>query len=172
MAGVHAFLDPHHYGPLFVRAEIAPPPVRTRMLDATHAAAEEEVRGGRLDRAGDVYAFLAHTDSSAARLESVFASLQRMLEVEPAHPEALYQTGKIGAMTGAHLDVAERALRTYAEHAGGDRMDGAHYRLGQIAQHRGDVAAARREYQAALALNPAFTDARTALEALDGEPPP
>ena len=164
---MHAYLEPNHYGPMLARAEPAPGWARDRLLPMVHSAADTEVTAARLDRAGELYAFLAHSDSSAPALAGIRASLRRMLDAEPAHLEALYQLGKLGALTGADLDAAEQAMRRYLEVApAGDRTDGAHYRLGQIAEHRGDVEGARREYEAALALDPDYAAVRTALDAL------
>ena len=53
----------------------------------------------------------------------------------------------------------------YQPAAGEPSLAWAHYRLGLIYSHREDHAAARREYQAALELDPKHEQAKQALKA-------
>jgi tetratricopeptide (TPR) repeat protein len=89
-----------------------------------------------------------------------------------AHPDnylALYTLGRIASETGHDLERGEQALRRCLEltpriqepdHAG------ARYRLGMIAEKTQRTADARREYQAALVLEPTLDKAATALARL------
>lgn len=80
-----------------------------------------------------------------------------------------YSLGRAGAVWGQQLDVAQRALTAYLAHTphdGEPTLAAAHYRLGTVHAQRGDTAAARAAYQAALRLDPSLAAARTALDAL------
>jgi tetratricopeptide (TPR) repeat protein len=71
---------------------------------------------------------------------------------------AYYQIGRLSAMSGLRLDDGERALRSYLAGeppAGAPSKATAFWRLGTILQKKGDIAGARRAYEAGLALEPA-----------------
>ena len=97
---------------------------------------------------------------------AAFESMERLLRARPDDPVALYEIGRIAALSGRDLDRGEASLRRYLEHSPkGDepsRAD-AHVRLGEIDQRRGDRDGARREYRTALELDPGAADARQAL---------
>ena len=88
------------------------------------------------------------------------------------HPDnylALYTLGRIASETGLHLARGETALRRCLQLT--PRIEepdhaGAHYRLGMIAEKASRPADARRDYQAALALEPVFPEASAALARL------
>jgi tetratricopeptide (TPR) repeat protein len=110
-------------------------------------------------------------DTTVTGRMASFGLLQRVVAAEPANLEAWYQMGKIGALTGERLDEAWAALERYVEEGpveDGPTLAGAHWRLGMIHEHRGDVDAARAAFERALALDPEFTAARQALEQLGG----
>ena len=73
-------------------------------------------------------------------------------------------------MSGQNLERGDAALRAYiaAPPENGPSVANAHYRLGIIAEKRGDKEFARREYQAALDLNPYYKEAKKALAAIGG----
>ena len=117
---------------------------------------------------------LVNLDSAeTARLE-VLEILAAVVVRQPDNLGAHYQIGKIGALTGKRLDMAEASLRVYLQHdepAGGPSHAGAHWRLGMIFEHRGETELARAEYETALKLSPNLRQAREALEKL-GTPEP
>jgi tetratricopeptide (TPR) repeat protein len=111
----------------------------------------------------------ANTLASEKRYDEALAACEKFLADHPDHYLALYTLGRIAAETGRELARGEAALRRCLEitpqiqepdHAG------AHYRLGMIAEKNNRPADARREYEAALALEPAFSEAKTALARL------
>lgn len=100
---------------------------------------------------------------------AAYATLEPLLARTPPDVPALYQVGRIGAVSGQELDRAEAALRAYLQHtppAGAPSHAGAHWRLGMIAEHRRDTAAARRAYETALQLDPNHAQAKEALKKL------
>ena len=94
------------------------------------------------------------------------------LRAAASHPDDtrfIYQIGRLGALTGADLDRAEQNLRRYltlTPEPGEPSHAAAHWRLGMIAEHRGDRTAARVEYEAALRLDPELAQAKEALKRL------
>jgi tetratricopeptide (TPR) repeat protein len=121
-----------------------PDSIAPRMaLAAQHAAARE------WDRALELYEELARRD--------------------PPVWNALYQVGRVGALSGSHLDRAEAALRAYLARPPAAHEiphHAAYWRLGMVQEHRGDVAGARRSYQEALRLEPGHRPSQDALRKL------
>ena len=164
-------LEPGHFIPAFGGGDRAPWEVRQELAGMARDAAAAETGAGRHDRAAQLLAFTIHADTTEAGLEASYRGLRDLLAVAPEHPQALYQLGKVGAVGGIHLGEAEEALRTFLaldDEESRGRADGAHWRLGQIAEHRGEMDEARRQYEAALEINPEYQNARAALEALEG----
>lgn len=116
-----------------------------------------------------VHSTLAAYYANAKQYDRAFAVIDARLKVKPADAAALFALGRTASMSGQNLDRGERALKAYiaAPLQTGPPVANAHYRLGLIAEKRGDRAAARKEYQQALALNPKLEDATKALSALD-----
>jgi tetratricopeptide (TPR) repeat protein len=117
---------------------------------------------------------LASVHAAGKRWDAAFAALDRLLAREPGDASALYNTGRVAALSGLRLESGERALRAYL--ARPHRADlpshaAAHWRLGMILEARGDFAGARREYGSALRLEPQHADAQAALRALNDRAP-
>lgn len=101
--------------------------------------------------------------------EAAFDAFEAMLKADPGNWDALYQIGKTGALSGQRLDRAEEYLKRYLGHSPGSEsapLANAHFRLGAVYQKKGNKAAARGEYEAALKLDPHLEDARKALSGL------
>ncbi|CAN5622389.1 hypothetical protein BH23GEM9_BH23GEM9_26890 [soil metagenome] len=95
--------------------------------------------------------------------------LQPLVERDRPHHGALYLVGRLSAVSGIELERGERALRRYLQSTpqpGEPSHAAARTRIGDILQHRGDMAGARREYEAALRLDPEFQPAKDALRRL------
>ena len=93
------------------------------------------------------------------KYEEAFAVYEAALKTAPDNYALLYGVGRAAAQTGLHLDRGEQTLRRCLElkPAGEDApLEAAHWRLGNIAEKKGDKAAAKAEYEAALAINPKF----------------
>jgi tetratricopeptide (TPR) repeat protein len=105
------------------------------------------------------------------RPAEAFAAVEAYQKRHPADPVVHYQLGRVAAVTGQQLDRGEAALRKYLAVAPtpGPNVpapSAAYLRLGNIAERRGDTAAARAAYEQALRLEPRSAPARRALAAL------
>lgn len=95
-----------------------------------------------------------------------FEVYERLLEKNPAEMTACYQIGRVAALSGERLERGTECLRSYLSHEPGPdepSLASAHYRLGLLYEKKGSRDLARREYSAALELDPLYTDARQAL---------
>lgn len=106
-----------------------------------------------------------------ARPAEAFALVDAFQKRRPHDPVALYQVGRLAAVTGEQLDRGEAALRKYVTVApppsiSVPTLSNAHFRLGNIQEKRGDRAAARAEYQRAVKLDGRNEAAKRALAAL------
>lgn len=111
----------------------------------------------------------ANTLASEKRYDEALVVCEKFLLTAPDNYLALYTLGRIASETGRELARGETALRRCLELT--PRIEepdhaGAHYRLGMIAEKAARPADARREYQAALALEPEFPEAKAALARL------
>jgi tetratricopeptide (TPR) repeat protein len=101
--------------------------------------------------------------------ETAFEQLEALAAM-PSRPEALYEIGRLSASSGKRLNRGEEALKKYLDRpaAGPDEPSfaSAHHRLGFLYEKKKDRALARREYTAALELDPMLTEARQALAKL------
>lgn len=137
-----------------------------------HACVEKEMQfvATNWPDSAAVHSQLAAYYTSAKQYDRAFAVLDRRLQSKPNEPVTLYAFGRTASISGQNLDRGEQALRAYiaAPGAVGAAPANAHYRLGLILEKKGDKAAARAEYQAALQLNPGYGEAKKALAALGG----
>jgi tetratricopeptide (TPR) repeat protein len=102
--------------------------------------------------------------------EDAFAAFEKAVEVDPGATHALYQIGRTGAMSETNLDRAIECLQMYLQNKparGAPTWANAHWRLGMLYDIKGDKAAARKEFEAALALDPDDENAKEALEKLN-----
>jgi len=109
---------------------------------------------------------------SAERYDEAFAAFEKAIEVDPNATSALYQIGRTGVLAGENLDRSIAALKQYLETeppSGQPTLGNAHWRLGMLYELKGDLEAARNEFEAALALNPDDENAKKALEQLGAE---
>jgi tetratricopeptide (TPR) repeat protein len=113
-----------------------------------------------------LYSALANLLATQRRWSGAWKAVDRLNALRPDWMPARYAIGRMAAESGERLDQGEAALRAYLTQppeAGQPSHAGAHWRLGMIAEKRGDRAAARREYEAALALDPNLATAKAAL---------
>ena len=95
-----------------------------------------------------------------------WSAVDRLERVKPDLPMLHYAVGRAAAESGEQLERGETALHTYLLHE--PKPDepshaAAHWRLGQIAELRGDVTTARQAYVTASAMDPKFKQAKEAL---------
>ncbi len=95
-----------------------------------------------------------------------FEAYEKLLERDPGQMVARYQIGRLASVSGQNLERGEECLRRYLEHDPGPdepSLASAHYHLGVLYEKRGSQELARREYSAALEIEPSLADAREAL---------
>ncbi len=95
--------------------------------------------------------------------------MEKMRENMPDEPYALYQIGKIGAVSGEYLGKAEQSLIEYLQSEPRDSDPSfawANYRLGMVYKNGDNIDKARQCYQNALDLDPHLKEAAKALKKL------
>jgi tetratricopeptide (TPR) repeat protein len=122
-------------------------------LDKARAQAQE------IQKLDVVRGTLALVEVSVAdeKYEEAFATLEDFRRSHPETLDAVYQIGRVAVLSGLRLDEGAAALKDYLTHTPNENQPpfwAAHWRLGQIFEKKGDPAAARAEYEAALKLNP------------------
>jgi len=96
--------------------------------------------------------------------------LAALLAVSPDNYAALYQLGRVAAITGEEVDAGLQALQkclSLPATTGAPGHDAAQWRLGLLLEKKGNLAAARAAYQASLKLNPTMAEAAESLKRLD-----
>lgn len=139
------------------------------------------VMGGGLDKAYAQAAEIKRLDAVRGRIayallcigEKKYADarteIDEALRLEPQNYAALFQTGRLAALTGDQPDRGLAALQrclALTPPSGAPGHEAAHWRLGNIHERKGDKAAARAAYQASLRINPQFTQAVESLAKL------
>ena len=86
--------------------------------------------------------------------------------MDSSYWKAYYQLGKWAAISGQNLARGQEALQAFLAAKGAvaspRTLAWTHYRLGMIAEKRGDLPAARRHYQTALQHDPKHKEAKKA----------
>ena len=98
-----------------------------------------------------------------------FAVYEALLEKDPGQVAACYQIGQLAVLSGQRFERGEECLKRYLRHdpkPDEPSLASAHYRLGLLYQKHGSRDLARREYSAALELEPSYPEARDALKNL------
>lgn len=103
------------------------------------------------------------------KFAEAFALYEAALQETPDDYAALYQVGRLAAISGQRLEQGRDALSrclALTTPEGAPPHAAAHWRLGLIHEQLGDPAAARAAYQAAVQADPKFAQAKTALKKL------
>jgi tetratricopeptide (TPR) repeat protein len=103
------------------------------------------------------------------KFTAAFTELEEVLKTAPDHYPALYQFGRVAALSGEHIDRGMEALKkclTLPPPVASPAHDAANWRLGNLWEKKGDKPSARAAYQAALAVNPGYQPAIDALKKL------
>jgi len=119
----------------------------------------------RLDprRGRAAYASLYVADK---KYTEAFALYEDVLREKPSDGDALYQIGRLSAISGQQLDRGLAALREYLGQEGGNNAR-THFRIGNILEKQGDKPGAKTAYESAVALDPKFTQALDALRKIN-----
>jgi tetratricopeptide (TPR) repeat protein len=138
--------------------------------------------GGGIDKATEQAAAIRKLDATRGRIAyatlyagekkyaEAFAELDEVLKTAPDNYGALYQFGRLAALSGERTDRGMAALNqclTLPPPPGSPGHDAAQWRLGNLWEKKGDKKAARTAYEAALALNPNFQQAIDSLKKLN-----
>ncbi len=100
--------------------------------------------------------------ASEKKYPEAFALYEEVLRDKPGDNGALYAIGRLAAISGEQLDRGLGALRALLTQHGGSNAR-THTRIGNILEKQGDKPGAKAAYEAALALDPRFTQALEAL---------
>ena len=133
-----------------------------------HDEAAREYRAAIARQPDSLVAYwgLAQLWHRAERFDSAFALIDGVIARRPDAMPAYYYYGRASSLSGQHLPEAVRALTryvAYTPHEGEPPLSSAHYRLGWVYERMGDRAAARREYEASLRLEPTRGEVKEAL---------
>jgi len=134
-------------------------------MDKAYAEAEEIIRRDPV-RGTQARVDLCLSQKNPAE---AFVAVDALLAQNPGSQPAQYQLGRLAVLSGQQLDRGEAALKGYVEHtpaAGEPPVCAARWRLGMLYELKGDPTAARREYEAALVLNPGYPVVQDALKKL------
>lgn len=103
------------------------------------------------------------------KYDLAFAEYEEVLKATPNDYGALFQTGRLAAISGERLDhglkVLQQCLAMTAPE-GQPPHAAAHWRIGFILEKKGDKAGARAAYEASLKLDPKFPQAIESLKKL------
>lgn len=103
---------------------------------------------------------------------ALFSTFEAVVAKDPNQVAAWYGLGRTAAVSGQNLPRGEQALKNFLSNprhrcqAGNLTAAAAHWRLGNVYERMGRKDEARGSYQAALAADPKFDDARKSLNAL------
>jgi tetratricopeptide (TPR) repeat protein len=137
--------------------------------------------GGGMDQAYAQAAEIKRIDAVQGRLAygmlylkekkypEAFALYDEVLQAQPDDYMALYQYGRLAAMSGERTDRGIEALRkclTLSAPTGAPGHSPAHWRLGNLLERKGDKSGARLAYEAAVQEDPDFKPARDSLQKL------
>jgi tetratricopeptide (TPR) repeat protein len=140
--------------------------IAMRTNDTTAAIRGYEVLIASHPDSAGLYSSMASLLGAQKRWADAWKAIDRLSALRPDWPPARYALGRMAAESGERLDQGEAALRGYLAQkpeAGQPSHAGAHWRLGMIAEKRGDRVGARREYESALALDPTLKGAKDGL---------
>lgn len=161
--------------------ELDPRNIDARVALATYYSLAPGIAGGDKGKAHAQAQEVKKLDSARGRLlfasifaaegkyDLAFAEVDEVLKAQPGDYAALFQSGRLAAISGQRLDRGLEALRAClgktppAEQPGPAAV---HWRLGNILEKKGDKAGARAAYEASLASDPGFTPARESLKKL------
>jgi tetratricopeptide (TPR) repeat protein len=107
---------------------------------------------------------------SEKKMVEAFGLFDEALKADPANYTALYQLGRLSAMTGQRLDQGIENLRKCLALTPPPGQPGAgpvHWRIGNLLEKKGDKPAARAAYEAAIAADPNFVPAMESLRKLN-----
>jgi tetratricopeptide (TPR) repeat protein len=103
------------------------------------------------------------------KYDLAFGEFDQALQANPADYSALFQTGRVAAISGQQLDRGLGLLQQCLTQTPPDGQPGhaaVHWRIGNILEKKSDTAGARAAYEAALKVDPKFPQALESLKKL------
>jgi tetratricopeptide (TPR) repeat protein len=103
------------------------------------------------------------------KFDQAFDLYEALLRENPDDYAALFAIGRAAAQTGTHVERGEETLRrclTLTPPPGQPGYEAVHWRLGILAEKRGNTAEARAEYEETLKIAPSFKQASESLAKL------
>lgn len=134
------------------------------------AAAADPTSGEPYHALGMMYQDLGTRSGDEKDWDRAFEAFEKAVATDPDNTKSLYQIGRTAVFSETNVDRAIEALQQYLAVEPGRGLPtwaNARWRLGLLYEIKGDVAAARAEYEAALELNPDDKNAKKELERLD-----
>jgi tetratricopeptide (TPR) repeat protein len=131
---------------------------------AAYERAAKEFPGKR-----EPHFWIAGCHSRQKQYGKALDAMEKLLAEQPGEPSALFQVGVFAGVSGERLERGEECLKLYLQHSpkpDEPSLVSAHYRLGLLYEKKGNRDLARREYAAALDLDPSRQDVRDALKKL------
>lgn len=159
--------------------ELDPTNLRARLSIMEYCRQAPAFLGGGMDQAYEQAAEIKKLDVIRGRqayaglyvaekkYPDAFALYEEVLRDKPADEDALYNIGRLAALSGEQLDRGLETLRALVAHEGRANDARAQTRIGNILEKKNDKAGARAAYQAALVGDPKFTQAMEALRKLN-----
>jgi len=136
-----------------------------------HEGAIAEYRAGMSSRPddADLRYGLGMALQGLGRFTEAFLAFEKAIELDPDYMDPYYQLGRTAIFSDTNLERAIECMQVYLDHEvppGSPGHEHAHWRLGMIYQLQGDVGSARREFEAAVKLDPDHDEAKKALKTL------
>jgi tetratricopeptide (TPR) repeat protein len=134
-------------------------------MDKAHAQAQE-IKKLDAGRGRQAIAGLYIVEKKYAE---AFAEFDAVLKEKPDDYGALFQSGRLAAISGERLDQGLKALRQCLAQSPPENQPShaaAHWRIGNILEKQNDKAGARAAYEAALQVDPKFPQAIESLKKL------
>jgi tetratricopeptide (TPR) repeat protein len=162
--------------------ELDPKNILSRLSLMTVYQQAPSMMGGGADKAYAQAAEIKKLDSIRGRTayatlytgekkyNEAFAELEDILKAAPDNYPALFQLGRLAAISGERIDRGMEVLKkclALTPPASSPGHDAAHWRMGNLWEKKGDKAAARAEYQASLKVTPTYPQAIEALKKLE-----
>ena len=123
-----------------------------------------EIKKLNTGRGRQAYANLYAADK---KYPEAFAVYEDVLKEKPGDEEALYNIGRLAALTGDQLDRGLETLKELLSHPGKEKDARVNTRIGNILEKKGDKAGAKTAYETALTGDPKFVQALEALRKLN-----
>jgi len=159
--------------------ELDPQNIRARSSVMEFCRQAPGFLGGGMDKAYEQAAEIKKLDplrgrqayatlyAAEKKFPEAFTLYEDALHENAGDEDALYNIGRLAAISGQQLDRGLAALKELLSHPGRDNDARVHTRIGDILQKQGDKAGAKTAYETALARDPKFVQALEALRKLN-----